>query len=402
MALLLEEALDMLLKETLLCEPITVPIEEGYNLILAEDIYADVDFPPFDRSPLDGYAVKMEDVAQATLQQPVQLEQIENVPAGSWPIKKIVAGTAARIMTGAKIPEGADAVIRLEDTSVDKNTVRIYNPVNADKQICRQGEEIRRGTRVLNKGTQLQAGALGVLAMLGKAHLLVYRQPKVAILATGSEIVGVQESLTQGKIRNSNSYMLLAKVKEAGCIPLLLGQVEDDLEEIHKQIMQSAPFDVLITTGGASIGDYDLMAAVFKKMDVPLLFSRLAIKPGMPVLAGFWNTSLLVALSGNPAAASVSFDVLLRPVLRKMAGFTEWELPVIQAKLKTAFSKPIQSRRFIFAKCEPVAGVMYVEPVQFHGNGMLSGLALANALIDVPAYCESLKAGTDVRVLLLK
>lgn len=400
MALVLEDALGMLLEKAQLYKTSRIPLGECYQRILAEDIVAEMDFPPFDRSPLDGYAVRMADVEHASLAQPVLLKQIDYVPAGSTPSKKITSGLATRIMTGAKIPEGADAIIRLEDTVVHQDVVSIFAKVDTGN-ICRQGEEIRKGEIVLEKGTVLKDGALGLLAMLGHAQPLVYDQPKVAILATGTELIGVEESLSQGKIRNSNNYMLMAKVREAGCQPILLGHVCDDLALIEEKLRGHENIDMYITTGGASVGDYDLMEQLFVKLEIPMLFTRLAMKPGMPVMAGYWGDALLVALSGNPASANVSFEVLLRPLLRKMAGANGIERPKSRAILKEAFNKPSQSRRFIWARCEFENGILYATPMGYQGNGMLSGMLPANALLDIPAGSDCLQVGIEVEARLL-
>jgi molybdopterin molybdotransferase len=399
-ALLLEDALTMLLEKTQLADKNRIPLEECYQRVLAEGIIAGMDFPPFDRSPLDGYAVRRLDVQQASLAQPVLLKQVDFVPAGSWPSKKVESGQTSRIMTGAKIPAGADAVIRLEAIEVNQDIVKIFVPVDRSN-ICRQGEEIHKGEIVLQQGTVLRDGALGLLAMLGHAEPLVYAQPKVAILTTGTELIGVDQPLSPGKIRNSNNYMLMAKVREAGCQPLLLGQVGDDIELIEEKLAGHSNISLYITTGGASVGDYDLMEQLFYKLNIPMLFTRLAMKPGMPVIAGYWNNTLLVALSGNPAAANVSFETLLRPLLRKMSGATVWERPKGRAKLKKAFNKPSPCRRFIWAHCQSEDGILYAEPMGFQGNGMLSGMLSANALLDIPANSDRLLIGTEVDVRLL-
>jgi molybdopterin molybdotransferase len=400
-AILLEDAMAILLEKVKIQKEVSLPLEDCYNRVLAEDIIADMDFPPFDRSPLDGYAVRMEDVKHASSIRPIVLKQVDYVPAGSWPSKKVETGMATRIMTGAKIPEGADAIIRLEDTAVHQDMVSIFTATDANKNICRQGEEICNGQIMLKKGIVLKDGALGILAMLGKSRPLVYEQPKVAILATGTEIVGVGQPLVKGKIRNSNNYMLMAKVREAGGEPILLGQVQDNIEEIEKVLVGHENIDMYITTGGASVGDYDLMEQLFSKLGISPLFTRLAMKPGMPVIAGCWHDALIVALSGNPASANVSFEVLLRPLLRKMSGAQLLERPRAQAKLKKAFNKKSKSRRFIWARCEQLNGALHVEPIGYQGNGMLAGLLPANALLDISEGSSFLPIGTIVEVRLL-
>jgi len=400
-AISLEESIAILLEKVKIQKKVLIPLEDCYNRILAEDIIADTDFPPFDRSPLDGYAVRMEDVQHASPLQPIVLKQVDYVPAGSWPSIKVETGMATRIMTGAKIPEGADAIIRLEDTAVHQEMVSIFTATGANHNICRQGEEICNGQIILKKGIIIKDGALGILAMLGKSKPLVYERPKVAILATGTEIIGIEQPLEKGKIRNSNNYMLMAKVREAGGSPLLLGQVQDDINEMEKKLTGHENIDIYITTGGASVGDYDLMEQLFSKMGIPLLFTRLAMKPGMPVIAGFWHGVLMVALSGNPASANVSFEVLLRPLLRKISGAELIERPRAQAKMKKAFTKKSKHRRFIWARCEHIDGVLYAEPIEFQGNGMLSGALPANALLDISSGSGYLEVGTTVVVRLL-
>lgn len=400
MALLLEDAIAILLEKTKLQGTTYTPLAECYNRVLGEDIIAEMDFPPFDRSPLDGYAVRMVDVKLASPRKPICLKQVDYVPAGSWPSKKIESGMTTRIMTGAKIPEGADAVIRLEDIALDQDMVSIFAGVE-EANICRQGEEIHKGEIVLKKGTVLKDGALGLLAMLGHDRPLVYKQPKVAILATGTEIIGVDQPLQPGKIRNSNNYMLMAKVREAGGEPILLGQVYDDLELIAEKLKGHHDISMYITTGGASVGDYDLMEQVFKKMNIPMLFTRLAMKPGMPVMAGYWHDTLLVALSGNPASANVSFEVLLRPLIKKMSGVSVFERPKVSVTLQKPFTKVSRSRRFIWAQCGFENGVLYAQPIGFQGNGMLLGTLAANAILDIPKGSDFLPIGTEVEARLL-
>ena len=397
---MLEDALGILLEKVKLQGTTHIPLAECYQRVLGEDIIAEMDFPPFDRSPLDGYAVRMADIQQASVENPVRLKQVDYVPAGSWPTKKVESGMTTRIMTGAKIPDGADAVIRLEEIALEQDMVSIFASVT-EANICRQGEEIHKGEVVLKKGTVLTDGALGLLAMLGHDCPLVYQKPKVAILATGTEIIGVDQPLAPGKIRNSNNYMLMAKVREAGGEPILLGQVWDELEFIEEKLTGHQDIAMYITTGGASVGDYDLMEQVFKKMNIPMLFTRLAMKPGMPVMAGCWGDSLLVALSGNPASANISFEVLLRPLLKKMAGFPTFERPKVRVILKKAFHKVSRSRRFIWAYCEVENGTLYAQPIGFQGNGMLLGTLAANAILDIPMGSDFLPIGTEVEARLL-
>ena len=400
MTILLEQAGHLLLEKSFVMPAAAVPLAECYGRILAQNVVAGMDFPPFDRSPLDGYAVRYADVKNAGGSRPVVLQMIDDVPAGSLPKTVVTRGTAARIMTGAPIPAGADAVVRLEDTADDGKTVRIMTAAGTNRNICRQGEEFQQGATVLTKGTVLKDGAMGVLAMFGHAEPLVYQRPRVAILATGTEVIDVKQSLSAGKIRDSNSFMLAAKVREAGGEPVLLGQAGDHLEEIAERLRQPENIDLYLTTGGASVGDYDLMGRVFARLSVQPLFARVAIKPGMPVLAGCWGSRLLAALSGNPAAAGVSFEVLIRPLLLSMAGSAVLERTRVRVLLKEKLTRLGPVRRFVWAKCEAGGGRLTARPLLLQRNGMLAGLLSANALLDIPADSPALSAGDEVTAML--
>ncbi|MEG6585719.1 molybdopterin molybdotransferase MoeA [Dendrosporobacter sp. 1207_IL3150] len=397
----LEKAQKLLLDHVNPLSAAIQPLSYCWGRVLAEDVISAIDFPPFDRSPLDGYAVCSNDVIHAAHDTPISLKVIDNIPAGSVGSQTVVPGTAARIMTGAPLPPGASGVVRFEDTKSTDTAVQIFAGADSAKNICKQGEEISIGQAVLKHGTVLNAGCMGLLAMLGKAAPLIYQKPTVGILSTGSELVGLNQQLTSGKIRDTNSFMLLAQIQEAGGAAVLLGNVHDDTESIVERLMSSPECDIYITTGGASVGDYDLMGNVLTALGITPLFHRIAIKPGMPVLAGFWKNSLLVGLSGNPAAASVSFEMLVRPVLRKLAGYTDCWRPKATAVLQGDFTKKSVSRRFVWATCFSKGDTLYVTPASYQGNGMLKSMASANALIDIPANSPPLSAGSQVEILML-
>jgi len=397
----LEEALHILLKNAPTVGTINLPLTECFGRVLAEDIISPMDFPPFNRSPLDGYAVQIADILHATPEQPIVLQQIDYVPAGTVPQKIVHAGHATRIMTGGQIPEGADCVVRLEDTDIVDGKIQVKTATGAATNICSQGEEIRTHETVLQKGTVIKEGALGLLAMLGYAAPLVYQKPQVAILATGSELLSPSDPMEPGKIRDSNSYMLLAKVLMAGSEPILLGQEKDDLPAILAKLHEHQNIPLYITTGGASVGDYDLMEQLFHKLDIPILFNRVAIKPGMPILAGIWNDSLLIALSGNPAASSISFEVLVKPLLDKMTGRGTQSQKKIKVKLSGIFSKTSPTRRFVWAKWFSAQGITYAKPLIFQGNGMLKSALEANCLLEIPAHHPPLAEGDEIEAIFL-
>lgn len=399
--IVLENAIALLLDHTPHSATVRLPLAECFGRILAEDIISTMDFPPFNRSPLDGYAVQMADIIHASPEHPIPLTQIEAVPAGSVPQKVVSSGYATRIMTGAKIPEGADAVVRLEDTRLANGQVEILTADKAATNICSQGEEIAVNEKVLTTGTLLEEGALGLLSMLGHAAPLVFYKPKVGILATGSELLSPSDPIKPGKIRDSNSYMMLAKVRKAGGDPVLLGQVQDDLDSIITKLSEQPDLPVYITTGGASVGDYDFMEKLFHTLKIPILFQGVAIKPGMPVLAGVWKNSVLIALSGNPAASSVSFELLASPLIRKITGLNNWDHKKTTVKLRGTFNKTSPTRRFIWARWFCEQGSIFAEPLSHQGNGMLKSALEANALLEIPAHNPPIENGAELEAILL-
>lgn len=397
----LETAQDILLKATSVLPAEKLLLEHCWQRILAEDVIAGTDFPPFDRSPLDGYAVIAAEVAQASKNKPVRLRQIENVPAGKTPVQAVSPGNAIRIMTGAPIPQGATGVVRLEDVAVEKDIVEVLDGSGVEANICRKGEEIRLNETVLSAGTVITAGAMGLLAMLGVVRPRVYSRPRIGVLATGSEVIPAGAQLRPGKIRNSNTYMVSALIQAAGGLPVPLGEVADSVEAILERLADSPECDILITTGGASVGDCDLIGKVYEQLGIELLFDRVSMKPGMPVLAGLKAGKMYFGLSGNPASAAISYDQLVRPVIFKLSGRKELWRPVFKAILAAPYGKSTAARRFVWATCRQGDGAVLVNPIETQGNGMLRSSAAANCLIVVPENTPSLPAGTAVDIVLL-
>lgn len=397
----LESAQKMLLDLVKTLDTEVLPLTQCSQRVLAETVTADMNFPPFDRSPLDGYAVIAADVKAARQDSPVILRQIDMIAAGSVSQAVVVPGTACRIMTGAPLPSGATGVVRVEDTAVADGMVRIFAGAGIEKNICRAGEEIAAGDEVIPAGTVINAGVMGMLAVLGKACPLVYKKPKVSLLATGSELVSPDMALAPGKIRNSNSYMLSGQVEYAGAQSVFLGQARDEVEAIARSIAAAPACDMTITTGGASVGDYDLIGEVFARLGIDILFEHVSIKPGMPVLAGVKAGKMFIGLSGNPAAASISFETLIRPVLLKMGGRQHWQRPVIRATLAREFGKSSEARRFVWAYWWQDGKTIMVKPLHYQGNGMLKSAMGANCLIVIPAGTPPLSAGSEVDIELL-
>ncbi|MBP2651119.1 MAG: moeA [Firmicutes bacterium] len=401
MAVKLDLAQQILLKEAILMPKEQIKLAECNRRVLAETIIAGSNFPPFNRSPLDGYALIAGEVKSATADRPVKLKVVDNIPAGSTSNVVIEPGTAARIMTGAPVPAGATGVVRLEDTSVAGDTVAIFAGLGVDKNICHCGEEIRRSEQVISVGSVINFGSMGVLALLGYAKPWVYKKPRVFLLATGSEVIGVDDQLAPGLIRNSNSYMLAAQVEEAGAQPVFGGIARDSVAEILDKITAADDCDMVVTTGGASVGDYDLIGEVYKQLGINLLFERVGMKPGMPVLAGLKDGKLFIGLSGNPAAAVNAFEQLVRPLLLKMGGHSKLWRVKVQAVLTAAFGKSSGTVRFVWARCYSQPTGFVVEPLALQGNGMQKSVLIANALIIIPENSPPLDKGSEVEVMLL-
>jgi molybdopterin molybdotransferase len=397
----LEMAQEMLLACARTMAAEEVALADCWRRVLAEPVVADADFPPFDRSPLDGYALVAAEAEGATRQSPVLLMVVDDIPAGSVPHVDLRPGEAARIMTGAPVPAGATGVVRREDTSEEGGRVAIYDAGGAAGNICLRGEEIAVGEQVAAAGTVVNAGVMGLLALLGVARPLVFKRPQVALLATGSEVAPVDAPLAPGAIRNSNSYMLAAQVREAGAKPMLLGIARDEVAAIAARLREAAACDLVVTTGGVSAGDYDLLADVYRELDIEVMFERVGMKPGMPVLAGRKDGRLYIGLSGNPAAAAVAFEQLVRPLLLKMGGRGDLWRPRAEAVLTAPFAKSSGATRFVWARFRHADGGLTVEPLRLQGNGMLKSAATANALIVIPAGSPPLAAGSTVEVRLL-
>lgn len=377
-------------------------LEHCWQRVLAEDVVANTDFPYFDRSQLDGYALVAKEVEGATTANPVVLQQIESVAAGDVAKLIVKPGMACRIMTGAPLPVGATGVVRLEDTTCRGNLIQVHCGAGAGNHVCWRGEVIARGEKIISSGKVINRGVMGTLALLGHSDPLVFKRPRVGILATGSEVVAVEARLAPGKIHDLNSYMLGAQVREAGADPLLLGVIRDDVEAICESIDQAADCEMIITTGGVSAGDYDLMKEAFARLGISLLSEKCSMKPGLSMLAGERDGQLLVGLSGNPASASLSFEQILWPVLLKMGGRKNWQRQSVVGKMAKPFTKGFGPKRFMWAHSWLDKDDLFVEPLPLRWNGMLQSAISANSLIAVEENSALIDKGEDVEVILLR
>ncbi|ATW23656.1 gephyrin-like molybdotransferase Glp [Candidatus Formimonas warabiya] len=398
----LEEAQELLLQRASMVEESSVPLMESLGRILSRDIRARENLPSFDKSPLDGYALQAKDVERAELSHPVSLEIIEEVRAGFVPQNRIRPGTAIKVMTGTPIPEGADTVIKYEDVKRRGNFIYLASPLRSGNNIIRAGEDVKRGEVVATKGTLIRPGLVGLLAGLGMAEISVYQKVKVALVSTGDELIDPVKEPSPGKIYNSSLYSIAALCGELGVDPVMMGIVPDEKDLISERILKGLEeADILISTGGVSVGDFDVVQDALRQIEADLLFWKVSMKPGSPVLGAEKNKKIIIGLSGNPAAALVTFDLIAVPVIKKMMGLHKQMPPKVTAVLMDNFSKPSPQRRFLRGKLQVIDGLHYAKLTGEQGNGILKSMVHCNALIDVPAGSGPLSAGQEVSVLIV-
>ena len=379
-----------------------ISILDALGRVLGEDIVAERDNPPCDNSAMDGFAVRWEDIKQEqAIHKPVMLSVIEDVPAGAMPSKAVASGQAIRIMTGAPLPRGADTVLKVEDTEQTPDSVRVFKAEPKGANIRPQGEDVKKGDCIISKGTRLRPGEVGMLAILAKSFVFVYQRPRVAILSTGDELADLDERFSEEKIINSNSYGIAAAVQEAGGIPLLLGIARDTPIALKEKISQGLNADMLVLSGGVSMGDYDFTKAVFRELGAEMNFWKLAIRPGQPLAFGKIQGKLAFGLPGNPVSSMVTFEQLVRPALLKMSGCRSYGRPVVQALFQERFSKRGDRRHFLRGILTREDGVFKVRTTGDQGSGILTSMVKANCLIDVPVEVERLNPGDEVTVQLL-
>ncbi len=379
-----------------------VGLMEALGRVLGEDIIASRDNPPWDNSAMDGFAVRWEDIKQEhAITRPAELKVIEDVPAGKTATKTVGAGQAIRIMTGAPIPKGADTVIKVEETEPSEGQVRIFKAPERGANIRPQGEDVKKGECIIPKGTQIRPAEAGMLAILGKSFILAYQQPRVAVLSTGDELADLDERFNEDKIINSNSYGIAAGVKEAGGVPILLGIAKDQPAALKEKIAHGLNADILVLSGGVSMGDYDFTKAVFKDLGAEMNFWKLAIRPGQPLAFGKIQGRLAFGLPGNPVSSMVTFEQLVRPAMLKMAGHRSYGRPVVQAVFMEKFSKRTDRRHFLRGVLSLDDGVLKVRTTGDQGSGILTSMVKANGLIDVPEEVERLNPGDLVHVQVL-
>jgi molybdopterin molybdotransferase len=408
-----EDALAQILSQVLPLEPETVPILDALGRVLTEEIVSDIDIPPFDNSAMDGYAVRSQDITAATAHTAVWLQVIGYVAAGRVADEAVRPGTAIRIMTGAPVPAGADAVVRFEDTSEANSTegprdrIGIYVEILPGENVRLAGEDIRTGETVLGPGRLLRPQEIGVLASLGRSHVTVHRRPRVAILATGDELLEVHEPLTPGKIRNSNEYSNAALVTRYGGVPVRLGIARDDVEELTEKIREGLAqgVDLFLTSAGVSVGDYDVVKDVLGT-EGAMQFWQVNMKPGKPLAFGVLTdrasgkTVPLIGLPGNPVSAMVSFEQFARPAILTMLGRTDLAKPTVQATLDQSLVNSGR-RGFVRVIVERKADGYHARTTGQQGSGVLTSMVWANGLAIVPEGVRHVDAGAILTVQML-
>ncbi len=379
--------------------PRTVPLESALGFCLAQDVQSDIDMPPFNRSAMDGYAVIAEDTAAA----PVELTVIEDIAAGHMPTKRVSRGQASRIMTGAAVPEGADAVVKFEETEdlSTNNRVKILRTIDRGRNISKRGEDMQAGQTVLHKGMPVRPQEIGILAMTGKSPVEVFSAPATGIISTGDELVDAGSKPSVGQIRNSNGYSLSAQARRLKAEVEILGIVKDTKEEISSMLCRGLQKDILILSGGVSMGEYDLVGDVMKDLKTQIYFEKVALRPGKPVIFGKKDKTFIFALPGNPVASFVTFELFIYPAIRKMMGFTTIHRTLLKASLETEIVVRRRRREYRPACLRMENNTWLVSPVEWHGSADLLATTRANCLLIVREDAEKLASGQLVDVILL-
>ncbi|KYG32318.1 gephyrin-like molybdotransferase Glp [Alkalihalobacillus trypoxylicola] len=383
-----------------------VLISDCDNRYLAEDILADHDVPPFTRSKVDGFAVRSIDTQDAAKEIPSNFSVIEEIGAGTVAKNHPQKGEAIRIMTGAQLPIGTDCVVMLEHVLQYKKKGSHYfqleQELNPGMNVSYQGEDLQKGSSLIKKGRRITPGIMSLLATFGYNKVSVYKKPKIGIIATGTELLEVEQPLQPGKIRNSNSYMVASQIRKMGAEPILLGQLVDDLELSYQYILEQLKnIDYLITTGGVSVGDYDLLPEIYQKLGANVLFNKVQMRPGSVTTVAEWNGKALFGLSGNPSACYVGLEFFVRPLILESFSNPYPHLEKVQAILLKDELQTNVFTRFIRGFYHERDGKLFVQPIGLDQSHAISSLAEANSLIIVPAN-QTMKKNDIVEVLLLE
>lgn len=393
------EALDIILREIAPLGTERIALEQSLGRVLAQDVCANRDLPPYDVSAMDGYALCSTDVTTV----PVVLKIVEDIKAGDRPQKTLAAGQCARIMTGAPIPSGADAVLRMEDTEErSPATVEIKVPVKPGLDIRPRGENMTVGQVVLTRGTEITPGVIGVLATVKAATVEVFRRPRVAILSTGNELEAMDEAVDPHKIPESNSYALLGQMQAIGLPAVRLGIARDDPAETEAALRKGLEYDVLLVSGGSSVGVHDFVRPTLEKLGVEMKFWRVAMKPGHPLAFGVLGKKLVFGLPGNPVSSMVCVEQFVIPALRRMLGNARLYRRTVRARLQRAIKHKPGRTEFVRVQLAHDDEGFVVQDTGNQSSGVLLSMAQADGLAVVPAASEGMENGEHITVQLLE
>ncbi len=397
-----EEARDRILAHFQALEPETIPILEALNRVLAEDIVSDMDIPPLANTAMDGYAIRVEDVAEASAEKPVRLKVVADLAAGYVLDKPIQPGTAVRIMTGAPVPPGADAVAPFEHVEIEGDEVLIFKPYAKWKNIRHAGEDVKKGQLVLTRGTVLRPQEIGMLAALGIPSVRVHRRPRVAVLSTGDEVIDVSDPWQPGKIRDANGYSVSALILKYGGIPVRLGIAPDTIEALTAKIREALAqnVDFILTSGGVSMGDFDVVKKVLAS-EGEMHFWRARMKPGKPMAFGEIQGVPLLGLPGNPVSSMISFELFARPAILTMLGKKTLAKPTIDAILVDPIKRKDNRRHYLRVWLEQKDGQTFAHLTGDQGSGILLSMVKADGLAIIPEELNSTPPHFPVKVMML-
>ncbi len=375
-------------------------ILDALGRVIGEDIYAGRAIPPKDHSTMDGYAVRAVDTRGASPGNPAVLDVIDDIPAGAIPKTRIEAGQAARIMTGAPLPEGADAIIRMEDTRKEGNRVALLMAARRGQDIRYAGEDVQAGEKVISRGEIIRPAEVGMLASLGRSFIFIHQRPLVSIVATGNELVDIDEPPSSWKIVGSNSYSLAALVRECGGIPVQIGIAKDCREDLLDKFRAAMRADIILSSGGVSMGDYDLVKEIMQEPGNRMHFWQVAMKPGRPLAFGSLGDVPIVGLPGNPVSSMVAFEQFIRPAILKMLGHVNLFRRTVRARLGEDIKKKKGMRHFIRARIRRDGEDYVVVTTGEQGSGILKLMVRANGLIILPEEATIVRKGSMVTVQL--
>ncbi|HJD26357.1 MAG TPA: molybdopterin molybdotransferase MoeA [Candidatus Blautia intestinipullorum] len=399
--ILLEEALKLILDRVhIITDTVNTEVSEAGGCILAEDVYSPLDNPPFPRSPVDGYAVRAVDIKEADQEHPAELKVAGCIYAGdNGQSCSLKPGEAYRIMTGAPFPAGADTAVKQEDTDFGEDRVKIYKSQKSYDNYCFQGEDYKKGRLLLKQGTRLTFAEQGILSGIGYTEISVFRKPAVRVFTTGDELCPPGRPLKPGKIYDSNGMMVSSRLRELGILPRSVLHQPDSEEELAEALQEAAKdADVILTTGGVSVGKKDILHGALKKLGAEKVFWRIRLQPGMPTIFSVYHDTCILSLSGNPFGAMANLELLFRPMLAKMTGDETCLMEKRQGIMEGDFQKKSRVRRFVRAVYKD-GNVSF--PQGIYSSGAIGTLRGCNCLLDIPAGTEGIKGGEKVTVWML-